>query len=139
MYDRARTGTAVVYADAYRAAQLALNGRAIGRRLPTPAAGDRGPLAHDYPTDRSIDRRRGNYRYRTVVVGEGNGRRFETIVDVYSRARLTAAQVADRASDAFLSNDFPRHDYETRVGELGSAVRTQVIVLFAGHHPASRP
>lgn len=138
IWQRHRGTGDINYADARNAALRVIRAQNIGDALRGESEGVPGPLARAYPFDPTINRSRGNYRYRSVVRGEGAGQRFEMVVDVYSRNRLTEAEIIRRSERAFMRGEGAHNNYRNRVAELGPAPTIQTFVLFGYHSPADR-
>lgn len=133
VWQRHRGTGEITYSNARNAVLRVMRAQQVGDALRGESEGVRAPLARDYPNDPTINRSRGNYRYRSVVRGEGAGQRFEMIVDVYSRQRLSEAEIIRRSERSFMRGEGAHNEYRNRVSELGPAPTIQTFVLFGYH------
>lgn len=119
VWQRFRGTGDIVYGDALAATKRAVRAREGGAALTTDPNNPGAWLAKAYAEKPVIDRRRGRYEYRVVVRAEGQGARFETMLVVYSRDRLSGADVMSRAQRTFQQSTAAQPQYRTRVASVG--------------------
>lgn len=135
------TGTAANGRDALSAAQRAINSLAAGQALENDPLNRSAVSNRRMPYNPGIDRRRGDFEYRVVVRGSGNGTDFETVIVVRARGRLTGQEILDRAFASFRRNSDVYHNwnYRRRIDELGATPTLDGHIISAASNPGFRP
>jgi hypothetical protein len=120
-------------------AMRAMRARTAGDALTNDPDNPSAVLARGHAYNPGINRRNGDYLYRTVVRGEGPDGDFEMIVDVYARDRLTGREIMDRAARAFRRGEGAYRNYPVQVAALGPAPEINVWILFASRNTGAPP
>lgn len=115
----------------------------MGARLENDPTNPNAVMPGAFAYNPAIDRRRGDYEYRVVVRGQGNGSDFETVVVVHARSRLSGEEVLRRAFRSFQRNENFYHsrdtsrDYRRRIGQLGQNPTMDGWILSAARNPGA--
>lgn len=117
------------------AARRAINAIEAGQALENDPTNRQAVLNRNYPLNPGIDRRRGEFEYRVIVVGTGSGSNFETLVFVRSRTKLSGEEIIYHAERDFQSNQNLHRNYAGRIGSLGATPTLQSYIMSATRNP----
>lgn len=123
------------HADVVNAVRRAVAAYELGREMTRHPGADRAPVAHQYPHKPVADiRRTGRYEYRAAVRGTGPTGRFETLVIVHSRERLSGEEVFEEARRVFWEEVGAEQRYRARIGALNRNIVPDVWIVSATRH-----
>lgn len=91
--------------------------------------------ARDYAINRGIDRRRGEFEYRVlVVIGTGPGA-VESLQIIYTRSKLSADALHARALRMFRADPHTQTHYGRALRALGAGPPESTFVIGASRNP----
>lgn len=91
--------------------------------------------ARDYATDRTIDRRVGQFRYKVIVYGDHMGQRFETLIVMQFKTKKSAEELGRLALARFRANAALQTYYATELARLGGNLPDHAVVIGAARNP----
>lgn len=112
-------------------ARQAQRSNQAGKRI---SENDPGPItAKEHPVDPTLYDSPQRYGYRVVVVvtPTDGGEPFETAITIHSDNRLSFADIASQAQQAYQSQSLER-DYRSQIDRVGPSYTIEVHVITAG-------
>lgn len=125
----------LTWQDVHNVVRSAIKSRSQAEAIRLDPGNRHAVNARDYAINRGIDRRRGEFEYRVIVVVGTGPDAVESLRVIYTNQKMSANALAERAIREFRRDPDTTTHYGKKLRNLGSGVVPQAFVIGASRNP----